>query len=101
MAYHFVSRHPGAIEWLKRQHILIDCYHPHLDIEKVVAGDRVIGTLPIQLVAEVCDRHAEYWHLSVEMPPALRGHELSADQLEQLGAKLYPFVVHKPQHKTL
>ncbi|UYV19470.1 CRISPR-associated protein Csx16 [Halomonas qaidamensis] len=95
MACHFVSRHPGAIEWLARQQIKVDHYHHHLDITAVAAGDRVIGTLPVQLVADVCERHAEYWHLSIEMPPALRGHELDADQLECLGAKLCPFVVHK------
>lgn len=95
MAYHFVSRHPGAIEWLARQQIQVDHYHQHLDIEKVATGDRVIGTLPVHLVAEVCERRAEYWHLSVAMPVELRGHELDADQLERLGARLCSFVVHK------
>lgn len=95
MAYHFVSRHPGAIEWLARQQIQVDHYHQHLNVEKVAAGDRVIGTLPIQLAAQVCERQAEYWHLSVNVPAELRGHELDADQLEKLGATLCPFVVFK------
>lgn len=96
MANHFVSRHPGAVEWLARQHIHVDRYHRHLDISQVAAGDCVIGTLPIQLVAEVCERGAEYRHLNVSLPEHLRGQELDADQMERLGATLCAFVVHSP-----
>ena len=52
----FISRHPGAIEWVKQQNIQIDRFENHLDTSLVRAGDVVIGTLPIHLAAEVCQK---------------------------------------------
>lgn len=89
----FVSRHPGAIEWMARQGMFIDQPVDHLDIQAVVGGDCVIGTLPIHLAAAVCERGARYLHLEVNVPRELRGQELAAEQLQALGARLTEFVV--------
>lgn len=91
----FVSRHPGAITWAERQGIAVDRQVSHLDPQQVAAGDTVIGTLPINLAAEVCARGAGYYHLTLRLTPELRGAELSADQLEQLGARLEPYLVQR------
>lgn len=88
-----VSRHPGAVEWIYQQGISIDQQVAHLDINQVQAGDCVIGTLPIQLAAEVCARGARYLHLSVQLPFELRGQELDSSTLARLGAQLEEFVV--------
>jgi CRISPR-associated protein Csx16 len=45
MSTWFVSRHPGAIEWIFRQGIHIDRRIDHLDVSNVFFGDKVIGTL--------------------------------------------------------
>lgn len=90
---YLVSRHPGAVEWCQRQEQAIDTILPHLDTALICAGDKVIGTLPLPMVAEVQRRGARYLHLSVPVPYELRGQELSADQLEQLGASLTEYKV--------
>lgn len=90
----FISRHPGAIDWMRQHGPAFDRHVPHLDPAEVKAGDRVIGTLPIHLVAEVCARGAEYWHLSLELPPSARGQELSAQELSRFGATLQRFHAH-------
>lgn len=97
----FISRHPGALQWMRKEGHHFDRHVPHLDIEQVQAGDTVIGTLPITLIAQVCTRNAQYWHLSFPMPPTARGSELSAAELNALGAKLERFEAHMiPSGKT-
>jgi CRISPR-associated protein Csx16 len=93
MTTFFISRHPGAVEWARRQGLAVDCWLPHLDVEQVQAGDTVAGTLPIHLAAQVCDRGARYLHLSLDLPAELRGRELSADQLTLARARLESYAV--------
>lgn len=89
-----VSRHPGAIQWIKQQGFRLDRRVVHLDVNEVNSGDQVFGTLPIQLAAEICQRGAEYWHLTLPLPPELRGQELTAEDLSNLGAYLQAFEVY-------
>lgn len=84
----FVSRHPGAVEWLAEQGIQIDRMIAHLDIRQIQSGDWVLGTLPVSLAAQVCALGACYVHLHVPMPETLRGRELTAEQLHKVGAHL-------------
>ena len=93
----FVSRHPGAIEWATRQTLAVDQFVHHLDPALVRGGDTVMGSLPVHLAAAVCERGARYLHLSVELPEQLRGKELSADQLEQLGANMREYRVERSE----
>ena len=64
-----------------------------LDPTRVEAGDLVVGTLPINLVAEVIRRGGRYLHLALELPPEARGRELSADELRRYGARLEEYDV--------
>lgn len=89
----FISRHPGAVEWARRRRLPVDRYVAHLDALAVQPGDTVIGSLPVNLAAVVCERGARYLHLSVELPAHLRGQELTADQLEELGAEVREYRV--------
>ena len=91
MTIFFVSRHPGAIEWARRAGIAFDVQVSHLDPRSVREGDTVIGTLPVQGVALVCAQGARYLHLTFDMPEAMRGRELSADELTSLGAQVRAF----------
>ncbi|MCP5229389.1 CRISPR-associated protein Csx16 [Accumulibacter sp.] len=95
MSIWFISRHTGAIAWAKRQGMVVDHQLGHLDPQQVAAGDTVIGTLPINLAAEVCAREAKYYHPSLRLPPALRGTELDADQLEELDARLERYLIQR------
>ena len=94
----FVSRHPGAIEWAKRQCLAIDRWVEHLDPAEVNADDIVIGTLPVNLAAEVCKRGARYLHLSLKVPAEWRGRELSADDLQQIDAQTVSYCVAPLPH---
>ena len=91
MTTFFISRHPGAVEWAARQRLTIDHVVPHLDPARVQPGDTVIGSLPVNLAAQVCAGGAAYWHLTLELSTELRGKELSADDLETLGARVEAF----------
>ena len=95
----FVSRHTGALEWSRRQGLAIERRVAHLDATEVEAGDIVIGTLPVNLAAEVCKRGASYLHLSLELPAAWRGRELSADDLLLLAAHLKPYRIEQSAHR--
>ncbi len=97
MTTYFVSRHPGALQWMQQRGPTFDQHVPHLDIAQVRPGDSVIGTLPVNLAAQVCARGAAYWHLALEMPANQRGQELSALELQALGAILQQF--HVQPHK--
>lgn len=87
----FISRHPGAVEWARRRGLPVDQYVAHLDPACVLPGDTVIGSLPVNLAASICERGAHYVQLSLKLPAQLRGRELTADDLEALQAKLQPF----------
>jgi len=67
----------------------------HLSLEHIQANDKIYGSLPIPLVAEICAKGAEYWHLSLDLPAHLRGQELLAEQLTTVNARLERFSVFK------
>ena len=91
----FVSRHPGAIEWARRRGLSFDRHVAQLDPESVAAGDRVLGSLPVNHAARVCERGARFFGISIQLPLQARGCELSADDLERYGAKLEGFEVRR------
>lgn len=89
----FVSRHPGAVAWLAQQGVSVDCMVAHLDVQQVQPGDWVMGSLPVSMAAQVCARGARYLHLSIDLPAHARGTELTARELDSLGARLQAFEV--------
>lgn len=93
MAIFFITRHPGALDWLNRQDLPVDFILSHLDLALIKPGDVVIGLLPVHLAAAVCDSGADYWHLSMELPCEARGRELTADEMEAYGSRLEQFTV--------
>lgn len=95
----FVSRHPGALQWMQQCGPAFDRHVPHLDADQVQRGDTVIGTLPVNLAAQVCARGAVYWHLALEMPAQQRGQELNAQELQALGATLQQFHITPQREK--
>lgn len=93
----FVTRHPGAIIWARNHGVKVadGGIVGSLDVKKVQAGDLVVGTLPINLAAEVIGKGARYLHLSMNTSPEMRGRELTADEMEQCGARLEEFWAEK------
>lgn len=93
MTTYFISRHPGACDWAAEEGIRVDRQVAHFDPDIVQPGDVVIGTLPVNLAARVCQRGGRYLHLSLELPPDWRGRELSATDLRRFGARLEAYQV--------
>lgn len=90
-----VTRHPGAIEWIRNQQISIDKQVDHLDIKSISAGDTVIGILPVNLAAEVCLRGGTYINLSTNLPMNTRGREMTSNELDQYEAKLECYAISR------
>lgn len=88
MTTYFISRHAGAIHWAKQQGFDVDKQLHHFEPEITQKNDIIIGTLPINLVAEVCLRGGRYFHLSLDLPVEIRGKELSANDMEKYNARL-------------
>lgn len=96
MKTYFVSRHAGAIAWVKaRSEWSIDEFIEHLDPAVVQAGDVVIGTLPVHLAAEVCARGARFYFLQLPQEAAQRGSEYTAAQMEAMGCSVAQFDVRR------
>lgn len=99
MAIYFVSRHPGAHQWLddlmdagtlpRTKVKMLDS----LDVSLVQPGDTVMGTLPVGLVAQVCARGARFVNLDLTVPPQWRGQELSPQQMRSCNATLAEYAV--------
>lgn len=88
MSTYFVTRHPGAHDWAAEEGLTVDAVVTHLDPVIIKPGDRVIGSLPVNLAAEVCMRGGRYLHLSLDLPPELRGRELDSEQMRACGARI-------------
>ncbi len=95
MTTYFVSRHPGAFEWADAEGIAVDRVIDHLDPAIIEPGDMLIGSLPVNLAAAVCERGAQYLHLSLDLPVTLRGRELSAQQMRDCRARIERYLVRR------
>lgn len=95
MTTFFVTRHPGAAAWAREQGLSVDRAVAHLDPTEVQAGDVVIGTLPVNLAADVCARGGRYLHLSLDLPAEWRGRELSAADMAACGARIEEYRVQR------
>lgn len=95
MTTYFITRHPGAIAWAAQQDIKVDRQITHLDSNDIQPGDTVIGSLPVNLAAEICQRGAAYVHLVLNVPEYWRGKELTAEQMIECGACLEGYALKK------
>ena len=97
MTTYYVTRHPGAIKWVNQQDIQVEKQIDHLDLETVKSGDIVIGSLPVNLAAEICQRGARYIHLSLDLSQDMRGKELTVEDMINCNARLEEFVVTRKE----
>jgi CRISPR-associated protein Csx16 len=82
-----VTRHKGAAEWIRARFPNVEVVD-HLTPEQVGPGDIVIGTLPVNLAAAVIAQGADFQHLSLDLPAEARGRELTAEIMDQYGARI-------------
>ena len=95
MTTYFVSRHAGAIAWAKQQNLHIDCWVQHLNEKLLANGDVVIGTLPINKVAEICAIGVKYLHLVMDLTPDSRGRELNPNEMQDLNIRLVEYIAQQ------
>lgn len=95
MTTYFISRHSGAVDWAESEGFHVDQRLAHFDVTIVQAGDNILGTLPINLVAEVNARGGHYFHLTLELPAEARGKELTADDMRHYGARLEGYAAQR------
>ncbi len=95
MTTYFISRHAGARDWAAQEGIAVDRIAEHLVTDDIAAGDVVIGSLPVNLAAEICQRGARYFHLTIDLSLARRGIELDADAMRACGARIEEFRVSR------
>lgn len=95
MTTYFVTRHPGATEWASQQGIEIDHRIDHIDPAIIERSDTVIGSLPVNLAAKVCQRGGRYFHLSIDIPREIRGKELTVEDMSRCNTRLEEFVVSR------
>ena len=94
MTVYFVTRHIGALQWACEHNAHYDVHLTHVDdLTLFKAKDMVIGTLPIQWVADLNAQGVHYMHLSMDIPAHLRGVELNAQQLCDCHIRLEAFQV--------
>lgn len=92
-----ISRHTGALEWLSQQGYKNSEIIEHLDratIDSLTPEDTVVGNLPIHLAAEISQRRSKFLYLQIDLPQALRGKELTAEELDQCNVRLAPYIVY-------
>jgi len=85
-----ISRHAGAVEWLKLRAIEGDVIE-HATIDDV-RGKHVVGNLPLALASYAASVTA------IEMPllkPEQRGKDLTPAEMDEAGACLRTFHVHE------
>jgi len=85
---YFISRHAGAVAWAQAQGFQVDQQLAHFDVDVVQDGDVILGTLPVNLIAEMNERGGRYFHLTLELPAEKRGTEISAADMQHFGARL-------------
>jgi CRISPR-associated protein Csx16 len=86
-----VSRHEGAIKWVKSKmegNSEVQEHFSQTDIAGLGEGDRVIGNLPLPLIAAVMEQGAEFYLIVLPIARSERGTELSLSEMEAAGAKL-------------
>lgn len=102
MTTFLVTRHPGAIDWARRNAVQFNVHLEHLpDLAQLKKGDCVVGTLPVNLVYQLNLIGVRYLHLALDIPQHLRGIELTAEQLDACQAQLVEFCVSKVSSDTL
>lgn len=95
MSTYLITRHQGAVHWVKSQGIVVDEIIQHLELSSLKSGDVLIGTLPINLVAELGKIGVRYFHLTLNIPESLRGKELTLDEMNEVNAYLQEYRAEK------
>lgn len=83
-----VTRHSGAIEWLRQKGFAGDVVS-HLTPDQLDQGNIYIGSLPLQMISIIIEKGSRFFLLDL---PAVaftqRGQEMTPDEMDRAGARL-------------
>lgn len=84
-----ITRHAGAVEWLKEIKGVTGKVIPHFDEKIEVKGKKVYGTLPVHLIKKIIDQEGEFYLINLpSVAFSQRGEELTPSEMEEAGAQL-------------
>lgn len=88
-----VTRHPGLVEHLRRTGVIGEDARvlTHVADPAEIRGRVVIGVLPLRLAAEA----REVWEVPLDLPAALRGAELTAEQVAEHAGEIVAYHVSR------
>jgi CRISPR-associated protein Csx16 len=84
-----VTRHLGAVEWLRRKGFQGEIIDNLTEIP--TEPKRIVGVLPLQLAYQALAAGHELCLIQFSTRQGPRGDDLSADEMEAAGAKLFRF----------
>jgi CRISPR-associated protein Csx16 len=91
---YLVTRHEGASAFLQQRGYENAELVAHFSPSVVKSGDRVVGNLPLHLIAEVSRRGGRFFTLSLDLPEDLRGvANLSLEQMQRCNPRLEEYQV--------
>ncbi|MDD1702862.1 MAG: CRISPR-associated protein Csx16 [Methanoregula sp.] len=83
-----VTRHSGAIEWLKKKGYAGEV-QPHVTDDQIAGGNIYIGSLPLQMISTILQKGSRFFLLDF---PAVsftqRGQEMTPEEMDRAGARL-------------
>jgi len=83
-----VTRHPGAVEFIQHCGYVGEACE-HFVPEMAHEGMVIVGILPVHLIAQVLHSGARFIQVVLpQIPPEMRGTELTPTQMEEFGAQL-------------
>lgn len=93
-----VTRHSGSVPVISDMLSLdsepvVKSHWTAEDTDSLQPGDVVVGIMPIHIVAQICAKGGRFFNFTLNLPPELRGKELSREQIEDLNPQLQEFFV--------
>ncbi|AXN53384.1 putative CRISPR-associated protein [Methanobacterium virus Drs3] len=84
-----ITRHEGAVAWLKEIKGVTGKVIPHFDEKIEVKNKKVYGTLPVHLINQIIAEGGEFYLINLpSLAFSQRGEELTPSEMEEAGAQL-------------
>jgi len=84
-----ISRHKATVEWIRERYDNIEKVLDHIKSPDDINGEIVIGNIPLHLAYKA----KEIWNVSIDLPPELRGKDLSREQFLKLNPRIEKYKV--------
>ena len=83
-----VTRHPGAIEWLRANGFSGEVVS-HLTADTILPGNIYIGVLPLPMIQRILDAGSRFYLLVMpEISLVQRDREMTPGEMDEAGARL-------------